>query len=236
MTKFPDLFAALAAPFHADDLRCREARDAKTGKSTMLRYITSRLAMNRLDDVLGPESWTVDYEPFGAAGGVKCTLSITLPDGSIVTKRAIGGTTPMRDPSDTEKTGESDSFKRVCVYLGIARSLYGDGQATFDSAPKAIATTNGHPSPVSTPEPVTPPRSLGWANGDASEPEWTGKRLAGWARSEEARTGKNVLAWLSTWGAKQGYPPKILSWNHSQAAAGHAAASRKLAASQEVSA
>jgi len=47
MTQFPDLFAALAAPFDAQEVRVR----SQAGRQ--LHYITARTAMNRLDDVLG---------------------------------------------------------------------------------------------------------------------------------------------------------------------------------------
>jgi len=54
MTQFPDLFAALAAPFEPQEVRVR----SQGGRQ--LSYITARTAMNRLDDVLGPENWWDD--------------------------------------------------------------------------------------------------------------------------------------------------------------------------------
>jgi hypothetical protein len=51
MTQFPDLFAALAAPFEAHEVRTR------TQGTRQVHYITARTAMNRLDSVLGPENW-----------------------------------------------------------------------------------------------------------------------------------------------------------------------------------
>jgi hypothetical protein len=51
MTQFPDLFAALAAPFEAHEVRSR------TQANRQVHYITARTAMNRLDSVLGPENW-----------------------------------------------------------------------------------------------------------------------------------------------------------------------------------
>jgi hypothetical protein len=51
MTQFPDLFAALAAPFEAHEVRTRMQG------TRQVHYITARTAMNRLDSVLGPENW-----------------------------------------------------------------------------------------------------------------------------------------------------------------------------------
>jgi hypothetical protein len=51
MTQYPDLFAALAAPFEAHEVRTR------TQSNRQIHYITARTAMNRLDSVLGPENW-----------------------------------------------------------------------------------------------------------------------------------------------------------------------------------
>jgi len=51
MTQHPDLFAALAAPFEPHELKMRSQQGRQ------LQYITARTAMNRLDNVLGPENW-----------------------------------------------------------------------------------------------------------------------------------------------------------------------------------
>src|SRR5262249_13177466 len=90
--------------------------------------------MNRLDAVVGPENWADDYLPFGEAG-VKCLLTITLPDGTKLTKAGIGGISKMNDASDTEKSGESDALKRAAVKFGIGRILYGDGVPGFEKHP-----------------------------------------------------------------------------------------------------
>ncbi len=49
MTKYPDLFAALAAPFEPHEVKIKPTRSG-----VQLHYITARTAMNRLDSVLGP--------------------------------------------------------------------------------------------------------------------------------------------------------------------------------------
>ena len=57
MTQHPELFAALAAPFGAAELKNRP----QAGKQ--MPYVTARTIMNRLDEVLGPENWWDDFVP-----------------------------------------------------------------------------------------------------------------------------------------------------------------------------
>src|SRR5262245_19956177 len=103
MTKFPDLFAALAAPFDPQEVKLRVAPGGR-----QLHYITARTAMIRLDNVLGPENWWDEYIP--ATHSVQCRLTVRLPDGSTVTKCDVGGNAGMADPGDDDKSGYSDAF------------------------------------------------------------------------------------------------------------------------------
>src|SRR5581483_1290709 len=147
---FPDLFAALAAPFDPQEVKLRAAPGGR-----QLHYITARTAMNRLDSVLGPENWWDSYTP--QPNSVVCSLTIRLPDGSTVTKCDAGGNAGMADPGDDDKSGFSDAFKRACAKFGVGRYLYRDGVPAFareavgDSAAPAEApspapanTSNGH--------------------------------------------------------------------------------------------
>src|SRR3982750_1461678 len=123
MTKHPDLFAALAAPFDQSEVKIRSQQ------SRQLHYITARTAMNRLDTVLGPENWWDRYVP--GEKSVLCELTIRLPDGSTLTKADAGGYAGMADSGDDDKSGYSDAFKRAAVKFGVARYLYRDGVPTF---------------------------------------------------------------------------------------------------------
>jgi hypothetical protein len=113
MTKHPDLFAALAAPFEPIEVKIRSAAGRQ------LHYITARTAMNRLDNVLGPENWWDEYQP--SENSVLCRLTIRLPDGSTLTKSDAGGYAGMADSGDDDKSGYSDAFKRTAVKFGVAR-------------------------------------------------------------------------------------------------------------------
>lgn len=95
-TKHPEIFNALAAPFGGDvKVRKQAGRD--------LQYITARSAMNRLDDVLGPENWWDEYVP--SENSVLCRLTIRLPDGTTLTKCDAGGYAGMADSGDDSKSG-----------------------------------------------------------------------------------------------------------------------------------
>lgn len=130
-TKFPDIFQALAAPFAEEEVKTRKGDRGRT-----LSYVTARTVMNRLDEVLGAENWHDSYHasPVANRQGVLCQLAIRLPDGQEVTKQGIGGVTTMHDPSDTDKTGESDALKRAAVKFGVGRYLYQDGVPAFEPA------------------------------------------------------------------------------------------------------
>ena len=86
-------FAALAAPFLPEEVRTRSQG------ARQVHYITARTAMNRLDQVLGPENWWDEYVP--SANSVLCKLTIRLPDGSTVTKADARNAIPPPEPTPT---------------------------------------------------------------------------------------------------------------------------------------
>lgn len=138
-TRFPELFDALSREFPREDIKIRKmgGRD--------LYYVTARTVMNRLDHVLGPENWETAFSPWGE-DAVLCVLTVTLPDGSKVTKQDVGANSTMTDkvkgadPGDDDKGGTSDALKRAAVMFGVARYLYGDGIAEF---PRPAPADNG---------------------------------------------------------------------------------------------
>ncbi len=190
MTKFPDLFAALAAPFDQNEIKTRPAQG---GGHRVLHYITARTAMNRLDSVLGPENWWDEYAP--SENSVLCKLSIRLPDGSVVTKADAGGYAGMADSGDDDKSGFSDSFKRACAKFGVARYLYRDGVPKFvqerepnveppaESNPNpgnGNGNGNGHAGAAPSPPAPAPARARGPRRPDRARPCSPGPRT--WSR------------------------------------------------------
>lgn len=123
-------WAALAAPFPADDVKWRLGtvqKDKKRGLA--LPYIDARCVMDRLDSVVGPANWKDSYrvESFTvqtdqgpiSRTAVICTVSICT-DGTWVSKEDGAGA-PDFEP---EKGALSDAFKRAAVKWGIFRYGY----------------------------------------------------------------------------------------------------------------
>jgi hypothetical protein len=144
-TKYPEIFEALAAEFDRSEVKSR--KKSKQGNE-VLWYITARTAQNRLDAVLGPENWWP--EPVMLSdNSFLCKLTLRLPDGTTVSKSAVGGMAGMSDAGDDDKSGDSDALKRAAVLWGVGRYLYGDGVPSFarDDAPAPAEPT---PAPADT--------------------------------------------------------------------------------------
>jgi len=111
----------LSEPFPEQDIEWRvQDCGEKNGKiwARVLAYVTNRAIMERLDDVVGIESWKNEYLP-GPSGGVVCGISIKIGD-EWVTKW------DGAENSNIEgvKGGLSNSMKRAAVQWGIGRYLY----------------------------------------------------------------------------------------------------------------
>ena len=113
----------LAAPIPDNEVKTRPGR----GRSGTLSYITSRVVMNRLDRVVGPNNWRDEYAE--TSRGVVCTLYIRI-DGEWVGKSDIGVDSNVEE----DKGAYSDAMKRAAVKWGIGRELYQEGTA-FETTP-----------------------------------------------------------------------------------------------------
>jgi hypothetical protein len=225
MTQHPDLFAALAAPFEAEEVKVR----SQVGRQ--LHYVTARTVMNRLDNVLGPENWWDEYTPH--ENSVLCRLTIRLPDGSTLTKSDAGGYAGMADSGDDDKSGYSDAFKRAAVKFGVARYLYRDGVPMFvrERTP-AIEP----PAPAAEAAPaVTTPASARAASSANGNPPRTGKALFAWTKDQEQRYEVGLLKYLNSWAKLQEFPGRMVDWDPEQVSLAYAEASRKLQAIQAAS-
>lgn len=120
----PDL-TLLRARFPAEDIEWRigQAGKSRQGKlwATVFPYITARAVQDRLDEVVGPGNWKIEFRAFqvGEKTGVLAGLSIKLGD-EWVTKW------DGAEPTATEpfKGGLSDAVKRAAAVWGIGRYLY----------------------------------------------------------------------------------------------------------------
>ena len=237
-TKYPDLFAALAAPFGASEVKARTETSKKTGVTITMSYVTARVVMNRLDSVLGPENWWERYVPLEHS--VVCELTIRLPDGSTVTKSDAGGYAGMSDAGDDDKSGFSDAMKRAAVKFGVGRYLYRDGVPVYakevaggwavpvtDAAPKTNGHSNGHvkerrtwPTAATGADPdarltrqrdrSAPPRE-GQPRARYDFPQ-TGRHLFAWIQEQERAGATNLLRHMNAWGNENGLPRRIVDW------------------------
>lgn len=205
-TSYPDIFAALAEPFDASDVKMRPSPGGQR-----LSYITARTAMNRLDEVLGPENWWDNYLP--GQNSVMCQLSVRLPDGSIVTKVDAGGYAGMSDQGDDDKSGFSDAFKRAAAKFGVGRYLYKDGIVDYGTGNGHGAANghkaNGHGNP-SRPAPADP-------NGVPTD----GRRLFAWLKDREKHYGVALVKSVDEWAKTQGFPWRMVEWDEDQVRAGY---------------
>ena len=234
MTEHPDLFAALAAPFDPSEVRVRP----QGGRQ--LHYITARVAMNRLDNVLGPENWWDSYQP--GENSVLCILTIRLPNGECLAKADAGGYAGMADSGDDDKSGYSDAFKRACVKFGVARYLYRDGVPSFVSErvpdgelppvrerpPEGAARRDdreGYESaaPAREREREAPRQSSG---GDG--PPRSGKGMFAWTKEQEQKHDVGLLKYLNQWAKLQEFPGRMVDWDTDQVNLAYKEAVRKL--------
>jgi hypothetical protein len=220
MTQHPDLFAALAAPFEPEEVKVR----SQTGRQ--LHYITARTAMNRLDNVLGPEGWWDEYVP--GENSVLCRLTIRLSDGSLLTKCDAGGYAGMADSGDDDKSGYSDAFKRAAVKFGVARYLYRDGVPGFVA--QRVPTAEPAPAAVES-EPGQAPSHGPFAN---KSPR-TGKALFAWTKDQEQRYRVGLLKYLNQWAKLQEFPGRMIDWDAEQVNLAYQEAVRKLQAVESTS-
>ena len=225
MTSFPDLFAALAAPFDTFEVKLRSAPGGR-----QLHYITARTAMNRLDGTLGPENWWDEYVPM--ENSVLCKLTVKLPDGSTVTKADAGGYAGMQDQGDDDKSGFSDAFKRAAAKFGVARYLYRDGVPAFvrEREPIVEVPAEPEPAPVAAAAPAAPAGPPPSRN--AGNPPRSGKALFAWTKEQEQRHEVGLLKYLNGWSKLQDFPGRMIDWDAEQVALAYTEAVRKLASIQ----
>jgi hypothetical protein len=200
-TSYRDLFAALAADFGPGEVKWRP----QGGKQ--VPYITARTVANRLDDVLGPESWWDDY--VHSPHSVLCKLTIRLPDGSTVTKQDAGGAAGMQDEGDDEKSAYSDSFKRAAVKFGVGRLLYGDGSPSYETPSSAQSPIEvKDPQPASTRDSRTAWQLVSDVAGSVNDRFREAMGDPNLANITDAATIAGRLLWLAWEGKKSTVEPR----------------------------
>jgi hypothetical protein len=256
MTKHPELFLMLTAPFDPSEVKIRSQN------SRQLHYVTARTVMNRLDSVLGPENWWDRYVP--GEHSVLCELTIRLSDGSSLTKADAGGYAGMADQGDDDKSGYSDAFKRAAVKFGVGRYLYRDGVPTYAQGAEltpaeaaairpAGADPQAGPSPGGRRDPGAPPQGRGEAyeedlppdgqdarghqgagrngngngNGHGGPPR-SGKALFAFCKEMEQKHQVGLLKYLNGYMRLQEFPTRMVDLDAEQVGLVYREAMRKL--------
>lgn len=118
------LWQQLQAPFPEQEIFWRPGRyDDDAGEWLVpLAYVAARAVQQRLDDLVGPDKWEVEYLPTfndPSHQSLRCELRIDC-DG-LWRRKQDGG---INSSYEAVKGGFSDAFKRAAVLWGIGRYLY----------------------------------------------------------------------------------------------------------------
>jgi hypothetical protein len=113
------VFAALCAPFPPELVELKPGAVAEDKKRALaLAYVDARHYQARLDAVVGPDQWHVNYRPWGERA-VICALTILG-----VTREDVGEA-EKGDPNQATSAA-MQAFKRACAAFGLGRYLYTD--------------------------------------------------------------------------------------------------------------
>lgn len=200
MTRFPEVFRRLAEPFPPHDVKQKPG-----GGGKMLSYITARTALNRMDSVLGPESYDIEYIPW-SDDALICRITARMPDGTVVVKSDVGGRAGMNNSDDDDKSVASHALRRCLAYgFLVGRYLYMDGSPDFCDAvapprqpvqaPRHPSNGNGHqPPPRPAPQQQQQQPQGGGRYGNVPR---SGRALFAWTKNMEQEHGVALLKWLN---------------------------------------
>lgn len=117
----PDIVAALRAPFAWDVIEVRPGSVRKDGTGALaLAYADPRNYMERLDTVVGPQHWSVEFTPWGEHRLI-CRLTIF---GIMKCSTGEAGDALGAKDKNAGTVAEAQAFKRSCVAFGLGRFLY----------------------------------------------------------------------------------------------------------------
>ena len=157
----PEIAKALAAPFKESEISWVVV--ATTNKNTpqmselWAPYLEADPIIDRLDQVVGPDGWSLDIEAAGERAAI-CRLTILG-----VTKAGAGQIAADQKTDQPFKAAATDALKRAAVLFGIGRYLHKVQnewrKPTADGArPKRGAAPKAPPpAPRPSPAPASPP-------------------------------------------------------------------------------
>ncbi|MGQ9735194.1 MAG: Rad52/Rad22 family DNA repair protein [Thermaceae bacterium] len=137
-----EIWQKLAEPFSPSEVQWRvETLSKDKTRALVVPYVDARSVLDRLDQVVGPENWSDQYEVLYLREGegekarlceVKCRLTVFG-----VTKEDVG-------EGDSLKAAFSDALKWAAVKFGIGRYLYRIEGRWVDYDPKTGRFTPPH--------------------------------------------------------------------------------------------
>lgn len=134
---------AFRTPFSAEQVKQRDGRGGLT-----FSYVDARDVENRLDEVVGPDGWSDEYEVVDPQRmGIKCRLTVlgVYKEGVGYPNNAVGSTRESEEPG---KDAESDALKRAAVKFGIGRHLYDEKPTRSNGNRPQAPQPQSHPPQV----------------------------------------------------------------------------------------
>jgi hypothetical protein len=132
------IHAKLCKPFAAALVELKPgATTQDKSRALCMPFVDSRAYQTRLDRVVGPEGWSVEYRPLSDRA-VLCRLTILG-----VTREDVGECNQADENAATSAVAQS--FKRACSAFGLGRYLYNLKQvwAAYDAQKKQIVDVAG---------------------------------------------------------------------------------------------
>lgn len=136
-------YPALTRPFpvHLVEVKPRSLNQEKT-RALALAYVDMRAYQARLDEVVGPDGWSVRYRTLGDRA-VICRLTVLG-----ISREDVGEADPEACPGPRSgnvnawTSAVAQSFKRACASFGLGRYLYSLPRlwAEYDPQKKALKT------------------------------------------------------------------------------------------------
>ncbi len=113
-----DIYEQLSRPFAAELIELKPGATTKDKtKALALAYVDARAYQDRLDSVVGPDNWSVEYRPLPGGAGLICRLTLLG-----VTREDVGEA-EQSDPNHATSSA-MQAFKRACAAFGLGRYLY----------------------------------------------------------------------------------------------------------------
>jgi hypothetical protein len=206
------IMARLAAPFPNV-----KRRDVGGGRQE--EYIDPYMAMNRLDDVLGPSNWEDRYLVVDTC--VICTVTIKFPDGEIISRSDSSAFDVRTDKgwtnSKVKKTAFSDAFKRACKKFGIGRYLMTKGKQPnyYRRIASQARAVPDPPHPTEGTGKTSEPPGPEEFPSHPRNPERPGVALFRLATSPEGKRVR-MLDSVMEYGEENACPQKVVDWSYQQ--------------------